>query len=211
MAVRGGAPPDDHARQCKARSMVTRKRCKRWALRGSDNCQFHGGRMSAAYRFKKGIYNVSGIYSKYLGPILTERVREAVNEPHDEQVSLYQELAITRSVACEALKLARPMFDPDLRKQIDDETAAMCMTTLNSAMASVKDLVLAAARIEKDSKDKVSIKVINLIVAQIITAVQDECGEEHESLAESIAQAIDKKVRLPMNDKANQVIEIDVS
>ena len=163
-----------------------------------------------AYQFKKGIYNVDGIYSKYLGPILSERVREAVNQPHDEQVSLYQELAITRGTACEALKLAQPLFDPKLRKMIDDETAGMIVSTLNTAMSSVKELVLAAARIEKDSKDKVSLKVINLIVAQIIAAVQDVCGEDHEELAEAIAAAIDKKVRLPMNDKTSPEIELEI-
>ena len=166
--------------------------------------------MSAAYRFKKGIYNVSGFYSKYLGPRLSERVREALNEPHDEQVSLYQELAITRATACEAIALAQPLFNPDQRAKLSDETISLLVGTLGNAMSAVKELVLAAARIEKDSKDKVSLKVINLIVGQIIAAVREICGEDNLELCEAIAEHIDKKVRIPLNDKINPVIEIDL-
>ena len=206
----GGIPHPDHPRRCKGRSRVRNKRCKTWALQGSDYCHFHNGRRSLAYQFKKGIYPVGGFYSKYLGPRLTEMVRQNLNEPHDEQVALYQELAITRSMACEAIKLAQPLFDDDMRSKLDTETTAMIFSTLQNAMSSVKDLVLAAARIEKDSKDKVSLKVINLIVAQIINAVNQECGTENEELADAIGKRINDKVRLPMNDKINPVIEIEM-
>jgi len=153
---------------------------------------------------------VAGFYSKYLGPKLTELVRANLNEPHDEQVNLYQELAITRSMACEAIKLAQPLFDDEQRKLLNAETQAMIFGTLQSAMSAVKELVLAAARIEKDSKDKVSLKVINLIVAQIIESVNQECGTENEALAEAIAKKIHDKVRVPINDKINPVIEINM-
>ena len=206
----GGIPHPDDPRRCKGRSRVRKSRCLTWALQGSDYCRFHGGRESLAYKFKKGIYPVSGFYSKYLGPKLTEMVRQNLNEPHDEQVQLYQELAITRSMACEAIKLAQPLFDDDMRKLLDAETQAMIFGTLQSSMSAVKELVLAAARIEKDSKDKVSLKVINLIVAQIIAAVNAECGTENADLAEAIAKKINDKVRLPMNDKLNPVIEIEM-
>ncbi len=206
----GGIPSPDNPRRCKARSKVHKRRCMTWALKGSDFCRFHGGRMSLAYKFKKGIYPVGGFYSKYLGPKLTELVRANLNEPHDEQVALYQELAILRSAACEAIKLAQPLFDDDMRKLLNVETQAMIFSTLQNAMSSVKDMVLAAARIEKDSKDKVSLKVINLIVAQIIEAVNQECGTENEALGEAIAKRINDKVRLPINDKINPVIEIEI-
>jgi len=206
----GGIPDPNSPRRCKGRSRVRKARCMTWALQGSDYCRFHGGRMSLAYKFKKGIYPVQGFYSKYLGPKLTELVRANLNEPHDEQVCLYQELAITRSMACEAIKLAQPLFDDDQRKLLNTETKAMIFGTLQSAMGAVKELVLAAARIEKDSKDKVSLKVINLIVAQIIESINQECGTENQALAEAIAKKINDKVRVPINDKINPVIEIDM-
>ena len=203
-----GAPPDGHENQCRAKSRVTRLRCKRWALRGSHYCQFHGGRRAAQVYNKTGQRRLPGFYSKYLGPKLSQRVKELLDTPHDEQVSLYQELAIARANACEALKLSTPLFDGT---KLDDSTKALIISTLGEAMKNVKDLVLAASRLEKDAEDKVSMKVVNLIVMQIIIAINEVCGTEHIIIAEAIAKAIDNKVRLPLNNKLNPTIEIELS
>jgi len=200
-----GAPPDGHDRQCRARSRVTRERCKRWALVGSNYCQFHGGRRAQQLVQRK--IKLPSFYSKYLGPKLSERVKELLSKPHNEQVALYEELAVARAGACEALKLAQPLFE---EKELSDETKSLIISTLNSAMANVKDLVLAASKLEKEQDDKVSIKVINLIVYQIIVAINEVCGTEHQSIAEAIAQAIDEKVRLPLNDKLAPNVRIQI-
>lgn len=203
--IMSGAPPDGHERQCRARSRVTRERCKRWALVGSNYCQFHGGRRAQQL---VGNRKLPGFYSKYLGPKLSERVKDLLDRPHDEQVALYEELAIARANACEALKLAQPLFNDS--KELNDETKSLIISTLNSAMAHVKDLVLAASKLEKEQSDKVSIKVINLIVYQIIAAINEVCGTEHQSIAEAIANAIDEKVRLPLNDRLTPNIRIEL-
>ena len=157
---------------------------------------------------KTGKRRMSSFYSKHLGPKLSERVRELLNAPHDEQVSLYEELAVARASACEALKLAQPLFDETVK--LDDETKALIISTLGTAMANVKDLVLAASKLEKEAGDKVSVKVINLVVMQIVLAINDVCGTENLALAEAIGKAIDERVRLPMNDKLNPVIRVRI-
>lgn len=206
----GGAPPDGHPRQCRSLSQVTRLRCKRWALRGSNHCQFHGGRRAASIYCKTGRRRLPGFYSKYLGPKLSERVRELLDAPHDEQVSLYQELAVARASACEALRLAQPLFDDRQSAKLSPETKSLIIQTLGQAMSNVKDVVLAASRLEREAEDKVSMKVINLVVMQIVLAINDVCGTEHLALAEAIGKAIDERVRLPMNDKLNPVIRVRV-
>lgn len=205
-----GAPPDGHERQCQSKSRKTRRRCKRWALTGSNYCQFHGGRRAASLYCRTGKRKLPNFYSKYLGPKLSERVRELLDAPHDEQVSLYQELALARSNACEALKLAQPLYDESCADKLTPELRSLMISTLNDAMSNVKDLVLAASRLEKESADKVSIKVINLIVMQIIMAINDVCGTENVAIAEAIAKAIDDRVRLPINDKLNPTIRVNV-
>ena len=201
------APPEGHPRQCQARSHVTGKRCRLWALRGRRTCKFHGGRTGGvAYRRRK----LAGFYSKYLGPRLSERVADMLVKTHDEQVSLYEELAVARAAACEALALAQPLFDPEKAKELKTETRALMVQTLNQAMNNVKELVLAASRIEKDAEDKVSVKVVNLVVQQIVMTINEVCGTEQLGLAESIAKAIDERVRLPINDKANPVIKVNL-
>jgi hypothetical protein len=149
-------------------------------------------------------------YSKYLGPKLSERIKELLDQPHDEQVSLYQELAVARSTACEALKLAQPLWDEEQSKLIDSETKSLIIQTLSQAMSNVKDLVLAASKLEKEAGDKVSMKTINLIIMQIIMAINDVCGTEHLEIAKSISEAIDERVRLPINNKLNPVVRVQI-
>lgn len=201
------APPEGHARQCQARSRVTGRRCRRWALRGRRTCQFHGGRSGGiSHRRKK----LAGFYSKYLGPKLSERVAELMAKTHDEQVSLYEELAVARATACEAMALAQPLFDPEKSSELKPETRALMVQTLNQAMNNVKELVLAASRIEKDAEDKVSIKVVNLVVQQIVMTINEVCGTDNVQLCDAIAKAIDERVRLPINDKMNPVIKVNL-
>ena len=149
------------------------------------------------------------IYSKFLGPKLAERVEELLEQPHAEQVSLYNELAIARSAACEALKLASPLFDEKLSAKLTPDLKALMIQTLSTAMGEVKDLVLAASRLEKEAGDKVSLKVVYLVVMQIILAINDVCGIEHLNLAEAIARAIDERVRLPLNN-AEPTIRVQI-
>lgn len=151
---------------------------------------------------------MSAFYSKHLGPKLSERVRELLDAPHDVQVSLYEELAVARASACEALKLAQPLFDEKM--ELSTETKSLIISTLGSAMTNVKDLVLAASKLEKEAGDKVSVKVINLVVMQIVLAINDVCGTENLALAEAIGKAIDERVRLPMNDKLNPTIRVQI-
>lgn len=153
---------------------------------------------------------MAGFYSKYLGPKLSDRVADLMSRTHDEQVSLYEELAVARATACEAMALAQPLFDPAQAAELKPETRALMVQTLNQAMNSVKELVLAASRIEKDAEDKVSIKVVNLVVQQIVMTINEVCGTDNSSLCDAIAKAIDERVRLPINDKMNPVIKVNL-
>jgi hypothetical protein len=141
---------------------------------------------------------------------LKEKVEELLAQPHDVQISLFQELAIARTTACEALALAQPLWDEKKSVKLDEATKALMLQTVSQAMQGVKEMVLAASRIEKDAADKISIKVVNLIVMQIVLAINDVCGTENLELAEAIAQAIDERVRLPLNDRVNPVIDLEI-
>jgi len=187
---------------------VTGKRCQKWALKGKLNCQFHGGRQQLVTNARR--LKLPGFYSRYLGPKLSERVAELMSRSHDDQVSLYEELAVARATACEALALAQPLFDSEASVKLSAETKALMVQTLSQAMSSVKELVLAASRVEKDADDKVSLKVVNLIVQQIVVTISEVCGAEQLPLAEAIAKAIDERVRVPLSDKINPVVKVQV-
>lgn len=148
-------------------------------------------------------------YSKFLGPTLGARVHEILQQSHDEQMSLYEEVAMTRIAAQEAIKLSAPLFDEETAAKLSVETKALMAETLRSAMDGVKEMVVAASKIENAAHDRVSLKVVNLIVYQIVCAVHEACGDEHVDLAQAIAKLIDERVRLPMNDKVDPTIHVN--
>jgi len=129
---------------------------------------------------------------------------------HDEQVSLYEELAVTRASAQKALALCQPLFDAELEAKLVPETKALMLQMMHTAMNGVRDMVTAAARVESMANDRVSIKVIDLIVKQIIAAVYDVCGHENAVLAEAIEASINDRVRLPLMDKDTPTLKINL-
>ena len=96
-----GKPPADHERRCQGKSNVRKARCEKWALTGSKYCQFHGGRQRVV---KVG--RMKRVYSQHLGPTLKKRLEEMLDASHDDQVQLYEELALSRIMAQEAVALA---------------------------------------------------------------------------------------------------------
>jgi hypothetical protein len=148
-------------------------------------------------------------YSSVLGPKLSQRLLELVSRPHEEQVNLYEELALARSNAMEALQLAQPLYD-ERAKKLTEETKSMMVATVGQALAYVRDMVLAASRIEKDAENKVSIKVVNLIIMQVVEVIRAACGKENAAIADVIAKAITKKIYEPLNNKLNPTVKVRV-
>jgi len=182
-----GSPPEGSPRQCHARSMHTRQRCRKWALKGRDFCQFHGGRREVVS--EKGL----GKYGRHLGKTLRAQLAELASSPHHEQVELYEELALTRLAALDAIKLWEAA-----QKSKVDETKALAVSCLHDAMTRVREMCLAVTRIEKDSEDKVSLRVVDLLILQVVRAVHRVCQDDE--LAGKIEEEIHNTVRMPTTD-----------
>jgi hypothetical protein len=182
-----GSPPEDHPRRCKAKRRNLREQCRKWALKGSDYCKFHGGRHRIS---RKGLPKR---YAKFLGPTLRKAVEELSKDPHFDQVNLYDEIAISRIAAGNALKLAEPVLMGEVEVKESAKMVALDLT--KEAMNHVRDMVVAAAKIERDANAKVSLRVVDLIIMQIIKAVHEVCSDKE--LADKIAEHINENVRLP--------------
>lgn len=184
-----GSPPEDHPRRCKAKRRSLRERCHKWALKGSDFCQYHGGRQ----RIKQKA--VSKRYAKFLGPTLRSAIEELASDPHFDQVNLYDEIAVSRIAASKALKLAEPVLTGEA--EVKESVKVLALDCVREAMNHVRDMVTAAAKIERDANAKVSLRVVDLIIVQIIKAVYEVCPDKE--LAKKIAEHINDNVRLPSN------------
>lgn len=202
-----GCPHKDSPFRCQGKSRNSGERCKKWAIKGRKWCEYHGGRTlrgprTCTNQFRSNRATV--IYDQWLGKTLREKVTEFVSQPHDDAVSLYNELALTRSVASDAIALYSAALDGE---DVDITTKAQAGMVMNAALDSVKDLVLACSKIEKDAEDKVSMKVVYLFMIQITQAIHKATGGD-EKLALKIDAQIKQDVRLP---KAGEEFAEDIS
>lgn len=201
----GGPPPADSPRRCIARSRRTGEQCKRWALRERPYCQFHGGR-----RYRSGAYRVNGrmpgsvgwrrcmgMYGRYLAPKLSDALREMVARPHEELLSIYEEIGIARLGLAQVLVLAQPVLDGTVQ---DPKMKALALEMLREQTEHVCGLVKTAADIEKSADDKYSVKTLGLFVMQIMHACYEVLGDQPEKVKQ-LARVVDDYVRLPMEGR----------
>lgn len=179
-----GPPDADSPYRCQAHLSRTRRRCQRWALKGRKFCQFHGGRRALARR-----HVLSKYFLQNFGSTLREKILELSKAPHHEQVSLHEELALTRVAADQAVQLAGIALDKG-----DADTKNLAIQCMIEALGNVKEMALAVSKIERDIEDKVSLKVIDLFIMQIMKCIQSAVDED---VAQHIEQLIHKNVRLP--------------
>lgn len=131
-----------------------------------------------------------GMYSRHLGKTLKAQLAEFLDAPHGEQTQLYEELALSRTLALDGIKLFEAAQQSD-----EDRTKALAHSILKDALSHVRDMCLAVSRIEKEAADKVSIKTIDLFIVQVVRAVGRVVKDE--ATTKLIEQEIRDTVRLP--------------
>jgi hypothetical protein len=159
-AGKGGKPPYDHPRRCQA----TRRcglRCERWALSGSNNCQFHGGRRGGQGKYWTQF--VGRFYKRSLTASLEAVLSEQLEMKPDEQLSLFEELALVREAANNHVKIY------SLAVETGKQEAIMAAGELMAiSMQRVAEICRIAAATHNEQKDKFSVHDLNYIIEQII-------------------------------------------
>lgn len=140
-----------------------------------------------------------GFYRKHVSAPLSELMSAVLDVPRPELVNLYEELAVARTAALRAIKLADPVLSG---AKVEPGTASLALEVLRDAMNSVRDMCVAISRIEKDSDDKVSLSTVHLFIEQVTRAVYRACGDDADgrALAERIEVEIKDTVRLPTRE-----------
>jgi len=166
----GGAPPEEHRCQAKRKGG---KKCGKWALKGSRFCQLHGGRRRTGNVVHIGHLPV--FYSSVLNATLTEAVQAATDgEPH-EQLQVFEELALMRLAARDAVALWSAAQQSD-----NTETRLGAAEVMKGALVEVIKMAETAARINAAGSDKVSVHNIAHVVRQIVR-IAYECMEEDQA------------------------------
>jgi len=195
----------NHPRRCQARLKARGgEQCKNWALKGVRYCKFHGGRLAQ----KRGQIRTSHLpkfYRHVLSKTLAEAVDEMLGVAPEEQLSLFEELAIMRKMAGDAIQLYTLAEE---KKKNEAKVAAAEL--MRVALKDVVSVCESAARVSALGKDKISIHDIQYIINQIVRVAHDTLEETD---ARRFEKALHTHVRLPVKDQTGTDItpDMDVS
>ncbi len=194
-----GPPPADSPYRCQAKARTSQARCRRWALRNRKYCQFHGGRNGGT----SNTLNMSNYYKQFMKETLRDRVSALLDAPIESSAQLYEELALCRVGVQDSVKLVSAAME---NGEVKAETRALAFECMYSAIDRVQGLVLAISKLEKDAEDKISLRMLDLLIQQIIRAIARGCGDD-EVLAKAIEAEIDRTVKLPKPRELNVVMQ----
>lgn len=135
------------------------------------------------------------LYSKYLNTALEEVVGQVMGEDPREALNLFEELALMRISAGEAIKLygaALKIGDEQKGQELRMSAAAV----MAQALGNVQSMCEAAARVESQGKDKFSVHTLRAIIDQI-TLVAHATFKDHPDLVMKFQRDIKEQVRIP--------------
>ena len=174
-----------------------KKRCRRHAMRGSNFCPIHGGRRSARYRVR--IDHLPRFYSKHLAGALSDYVAEVTDCPPQEQLNLYEELALMRHAALTAVAMYNGIVNAAADgKPMKPEMILDAAAIMKSWLQEVVKVADTAAKIEAAAKDKVSVQALHMVVNQIVRVAYDAFGDDPR--AQVFEQMVRQRVRMPQLD-----------
>lgn len=119
----------------------------------------------------------------------------------EEQINLFEELAITRVVANEAVTLYTATLEALANKPSNDVAAQnakdLAGRIVVDAMQQVSRVCTQAAQIEATAKDKFSVHSLMHVVNQIIRIAYEVFEPDHRDKAEYFEHLVRTQVKLP--------------
>lgn len=212
-----GSPPNDSRSHMRCQRILWKngERCGHWAMRGSRWCTKHGGRREAARKKSPRLYRIAKMpraYSKYLTRTLSEALEEQTGVNPQEQLQLYDELALIRDSAGQAVKLygaARQASEEDPTSLKKQEFVFQAGAIMREQLKEVISACEAAARLENSAKDKISIHQLHFFIQQIVRAAYNVLGDDVETVRK-IEHSIKTTIRLPSSGIEGTVVTPDM-
>jgi len=174
-------------------------RCRKWKIKGERFCQIHG--KGLGYKHRKEVRDLPRLFKYTLGETLRDKVSQVMGEDPREALNLFEELALMRVSAGEAVKLYEGALKLDektdtVTKEKADELKQFASSLMVSALQQVQQMCEAAARVESQGKDKYSIHSLKAIIDQIIL-ISYRVFKKHPDLVLDFERAIREDIRMP--------------
>jgi hypothetical protein len=184
--------------------------CRQYAVPGTNppRCAGHQGHHRRLDRAESADFYVrtkhmGQFYHRTLKSTVREKVEEYLAVPHEEQLSLFEELAVTRASAeqkvaewDQAVLALEQETDPKKRK-IKQELADLAAYGMRQALNEVRDMCLAAARVESSQRGLVTPLMLQLFVNQMVRLFYRQLPQETAEMLEKHIRDFRLEVKLP--------------
>lgn len=211
----GGSPgPENDAHRC---VFIKRDgtRCKKWAMKGTDRCNSKR-HQRRGYQYKVGVKHLPKFYGRVMTQTLRERIDASLSATHDEQIELYEELAIMRESAAEAVRLWSFAMAQLEKARAEGRDASKLVGMVEDAadlmakhLEHVKEYALAIARVRSMTKDKLTLHTLYGVVHQVTRLMYEVCGEENEVLARELEHRLRVDIVIPTDGREGTTLTPD--
>ncbi len=184
-------------------------------MKGRKYCKNHGGRQPVGKT--RRVRHLPRLYKKYLSETLQVAVDSVMGDDPRESLNLFEELALMRLSAGNAIQMYSAAMGADREKLGADRVDGlqqMAAGIMSQALAGVQSMCESAAKIESGGKDKYSIHSLKMIVDQIVL-VSFDVFKDHPELVREFERQIAANVRMPSSpdgtdiQPGDDVIEMD--
>lgn len=173
--------------------------CGMIAVKGSapPRCINHGGRnVGFRHRLINGNAQMSRWYKKVVGPKLSEAIKEAQLASPDEQLAVFEELALMRESASQFVGI----YSKLLEDQAPAETLAVAALAMQNALKEVVEVCSKATKAHEKMR-QYSAHDIENIIAQFTSFLWEVNGDEHRHLTLALLQLMKERLVLPSTGK----------
>jgi hypothetical protein len=140
-------------------------------------------------------------YEHVVGESLAAHIRKVQEGPLEEQLEVFDEIAVTRGLCSQQLGLLTLMTN---REGVPQELQLQALAGAKDALQLVTELCERASRITRNLSEGVSIKYLGLMMAQIMEcmrrAIEELPDDQRERISLRFAVLMDEHVRLPDGD-----------
>jgi len=186
---------EDHPRRCQAKfKRKPGKICRNFALRDSRFCKFHGGARDRALGRGVRVNHLPRFYQNVLTKTVAQLVEDQLGASPNEQLQIYEELALMRVAASQAVRLYGAALELGKDDIINNASVLM-----RDALESVVDTCETAAKIEASAKDKFSIHSLQQVVNQIVRLAHEVFGDD-QSKVEMFERLMRTKIKMPVGE-----------
>jgi hypothetical protein len=143
--------------QCTAKSKRSQKQCRNHALKGKDTCRMHAGRPIK-----------HGLYSKYKGKLVADRVEELMDDP--ELLDMRRPIAVLEALTQRLLET----LEPSDQVGIIGQDVRMALLQLAKEQAKAIERY---HKITEGTKYTIRIEQVQAVVVQIVQVADETISD----------------------------------